>query len=137
MALVLGGAVAIGIGGLVVYDNLADYSDCGDYSDYGDYSDAQVRRARRAAQLKKDIEKAALELSEYKTHTLNPELSSQYLKEKAAMEVSGAAMDKEAREKIEKQKDNELKAETRELREDLERIEELLRKIKEIEENLQ
>ena len=53
------------------------------------------------------------------------------------MEVSGAAMDKEAREKIEKQKDNELKVETRELREDLERIEELLRKIKEIEENLQ
>ncbi len=129
MALVLGGAF---IGALIVYDNLASHSDYSDYSDYSNYGDAEERRQRRIASLKSDIESAAVELATYKRTTVNPELSSQKLKEQTAMRVSTSSMDSDVKGSMKRKQTDESSKETQELRKELEQINELLNKIDEI-----
>ena len=64
---------------------------------------------------------------------MNPQLSSQELKDEDAMEVSAKAMDKDARESINRKEKEERLRETKDLRKELRQIDELLRKIEEIE----
>jgi len=129
MALVLGGAF---IGALIVYDNLASHDDYGDYSDYSNYGDAEERRQRRITSLKSDIENAAEELAGYKRTTVNPELSSQKLKEQTAMRVSRSSMDSDVKGSIKQRIADESSVETQELKKELSQIDELLKKIDEI-----
>lgn len=129
MAVVLGAVVAVG--GLAIAHG--DYSDYGDYGDYSDYSDAEARREKRIESLEEDAGRAEGILCEYKEKSVNPQLSSQELKDEDAMEVSAKAMDKDARESINRKEKEERLRETKDLGKELRQIDELLRKIEEIE----
>lgn len=120
------------VGGLIVYDNSSDilYSD---YSTYDDYDDAEVRRMKRIETLKRDIELEAENYSDYKRYTVNPELESDSLKRETAMNVSFAAMDKDARGKIQRQIDAQVETKAGMLQRELQEVDDLLSKIDKIE----
>lgn len=135
MAVVLGAVVAVG--GFALAHG--DYSDYGDYAgelekllDEDDYDD-DLEELMRMENLRAETESAAHILSEYKSESVNPELSSQSLKEESAMKVSEAAMDKDVKSSIEKKIDNETLQGTETLQMELQRIDELLGKIEKIE----
>ncbi len=129
MAVVLGAVVAVG--GLALTHG--DYSDYGNYGDYSDYSDAEAKKEMRINNLKEETESAACMLSEYKANSVNPELSSQLLKEQSAMKVSETEMDQDVKASIEKKIDEETLQDTQTLQEELQKIDELLGKIGKIE----
>lgn len=131
MAVVFGAVVIVG-GLAVAHGDYSDYENYGDYSDYDD-EDEEIERLRRIESLREETEKAANTLSEYKSGTVNPKLSSQALKETSAMEVSEDAMDKDVRSSLEKEKDHELLRDTEELQKEMQQIDNLLEKIEKIE----
>ena len=73
-----------------------------------------------------------MELATYKRTTVNPELSSQKLKEQTAMRVSTSSMDSDVKGSMKRKQTDESSKETQELRKELEQINELLNKIDEI-----
>ena len=129
MAVVLGAVVAVG--GFALTHG--DYSDYGDYGDYSDYSDAEAKKEMQINNLKEEAENAAKILSEYKSQSVNPELSSQSLREESAMRVSEAAMDKDVKSSIEKRIDDETLRDTETLQMEMQKIDKLLAKIEKIE----
>lgn len=125
----VGGVVA----GAVLHDDHSAYGDYGDYGNYSDYSDYAERQRRRLNSLKSDTESAAQELSGYKRNTVNPELTSQTLKETKAMRVSESGMNEDVTGKINRQIEHDEVCETSELKNELTLINELLKKIDYIE----
>ena len=120
MAVVLGAIVAVG--GIAIA-----------HGDYSDYSDAEVRKEMRINSLEEEVENAERILCEYKSESVNPQLSSQELKDEDAMEVSAKAMDKDVRESIDRKIKDQVLQKTSDLQRELQQIDELLNKIEEIE----
>ena len=94
---------------------------------------AEREKAIRLASLKSDTESAARELSSYKSYTVNPELSSQTLKEQTAMRVSRGDMDNDAKDKIGRHIKYDQTTETSDLKRELDTVDDLLDKISRIE----
>lgn len=123
----LGGAAVVGI---TVYDN---HSDWHEYSDWGEYGDAAERKRRRVEAKKKEVESAARDLFSYKKATVDPQLSDEALRQSSAMTVSDTAMDKDAKETIQKQINAETTQIVWEDQQKLKEIDLLLQRIQEIE----
>lgn len=130
VVLAVGGAF---VGGLIVDSIYSDHSDYSDYSDYDDYDDAEQRRRIRIKALKEDTECAAKNLSDYKRCTVNPELDSLQLIKETAMKVSVMEMKKDAKNKIQKQKDAQMRSKAGALEQELNEIDKMILKIEEIE----
>ena len=133
MAVVLWGAVGVVVTALLSEEHSehSDYDNYGNYSNYSDYAERQRKRLLESRQ--SDTESAAQELSAYKRSDVNPELSSQYLKEQSAMRVSGSEMDSNASAKINRRIKNDEESETSSLKSELELIDDVLGKISRIE----
>lgn len=131
MAVVLGAIV--GVGALIVYDNVNSYSDYSDYDDYSDYSDAEERKKRRIRTMKDDVLGDVNTLSNYKTDSINPELVSNDLKNQTALRVSVSAMDEDVKQKNSDETNKKIVDETDELRKELNEIEGLIGKIDKME----
>ena len=129
MALVMGGLF---VGALIVYDNLSSYGDYSDYDNYSDYSDYEEQRKRKIKSLKEDERSRAVELSNYKENSINPELSNRTLINQSAMRVSAVSMNNDVKKRIETESIDLSNDETAELRAELEEIEKLMQKINEI-----
>lgn len=125
----LGGIAVVGMAA-TTYDN---HSDWHEYSDWGEYSDAAERKRRRVEAKEKEVESAAWDLSAYKKATVNPQLSDEALRQSSAMTVSDAAMDKDAKETIQKQINAETTQIVWEDQQKLKEIDLLLQRIQEIE----
>lgn len=129
MAVVLGAVVAVG--GFALTHG--DYSDYGNYGDYNDYSDEDTEKFLLVESLREEAETAVNILSKYKSKSVNPELSSQSLKDTSAMKVSETAMDQDVKLSIEKKTGSEILQDTEALQREMQQIEDLLRKIEKIE----
>ena len=125
----VGGVVA----SAVLHDDHSDYDDYDNYSNHSDYSDYAERQRRRLASLQSDTESAARELSNYKSYTVNPELSRQSLKSQSAMRVSGTEMDTDAKAKINRKIEHDEDSETSSLKSELSLIDDVLGKISRLE----
>ena len=125
----VGGVVA----SAVLHDDHSAYGDYDNYSNHSDYSDYAERQRRRLASLQSDTESAARELSNYKSYTVNPELSRQSLKSQSAMRVSGTEMDTDAKAKINRKIEHDEDSETSSLKSELSLIDDVLGKISRIE----
>ena len=125
----VGGVVA----SAVLHDDHSAYGDYGDYGDWSEYSDYAERQRRRLASLQSDTESAARELSTYKHYTVNPELSSQSLKNQSAMRVSGTEIDTDAKAKINRSIEHDEDSEASSLKSELSLIDDVLGKISRLE----
>ena len=132
MAVLLWGAAAAVVGA-IAHDDHSAYSDYDDYDNYSNYSDYAERQRKRLAGLKSDTESAARELSNYKSYTVNPELSSQTLKAQSAMRIDNNDMDKDAKQKISRQVEHDEVVETSSLQKELDLVDDLLKKISDVE----
>ena len=126
----VGGVVA----GAVLHDDHSAHSDYDNYGNYSDYSDYAERQRKRLASLQSDTESAARELSNYKTNTVNPQLSSQTLKAQKAMRVSGVEMTDDVNSRINRQIEHDEVCYTSALKNELALVDDILKKISKIEE---
>ncbi len=94
---------------------------------------AEREKAMRLSTLKSDTESAARELSNYKSSTVNPQLSSQTLKAQNAMRVSEAEMTNDVNSRINRQIEHDEVCDTSALKNELALVDDLLRKISQIE----
>ena len=115
------------------YHEYHDYHDYDNYGNYSDYSDYAERQRRKLVSLRSDTESASRELSTYKRITVNPELSSQPLKNQTAMRVSDSAMNDDVQSKIRGHIAQDESRETSQLTRELAAIDELLNKISSLE----
>lgn len=125
----VGGVVA----SAVLHDDHSAHSDYDNYDNYSNYSDAAERQRKRLAAMKSDTESAARELSDYKYSIVNPELSSQNLKQQRAMSVKESAMDGDAKAKINRRIEYDEAVEISSLKTELELVDDILGKISAIE----
>lgn len=123
----VGGAAVIGV---IAYDN---HSDWHEYSDWGEYSDAAERKKRRIEALRQETEAAARDLADYKKASVNPNLTSQTLKRTPAMTVSTEALNKDARQTIDRKVERETDSAVQTEKDALKEIDSLLKRIEEIE----
>lgn len=125
----VGGVVASAI----LHEDHSAHSDYDNYGDHVDYSDAAERKRKRLEAMKSEAESQVQELSGYKSSIVNPELSSQTLKQQTAMRVNEPEMDVDAKGKIKRRIEHDQTIETSELKNELEVVDDLLSKISRIE----
>jgi len=96
-----GGAVVGAVIAGVSHDDYSDYSNYSDYDNYSDYSDYAERRKRRIEALKKDINKDADHVNQYKIESINMHLVNESLIKQSGETVSLESVKKDGDQKIE------------------------------------
>lgn len=123
---------AIGGGAVVGVIAIGSHSDHHDHSNWHEYSNAAEVMKRKAAGLKENTESAARELHNFKFNEVNPNLTSEKLKQAPAMTVNLNEMNKNAVDKITQEQNREVQRDTRELQTDLQEIDKLLSRIEQL-----
>lgn len=131
---VVGGGAVVGIATTPVpgdsnysdYDNYSNYSN---YDNYSNYSDAAERQRRRREEKERELNGLKCEINQYKSSSVNPQLTSSTLKNQAGVSVNVDAVEVDGNNTINTFEKSRTEAESAELRVEAERIEKLLNKI--------
>lgn len=126
---VVGGGAVVGIATTDPYSDYSDHSDYSNYDNYSNYSDAAERQRRRREEKERELNGLKCEINQYKSSSVNPQLTSSTLKNQAGVTVDVNAVEIDGNNTINSFEKSRTEAESAELRVEVERIEKLLNKI--------